>query len=72
MFVTMSEPEQKCGNNAISDQNCTFKLMFLSKLPILAVSAQGESRFPPKKFYNIDYCWSIIFYTFRVVVQTII
>ena len=42
MFVLMSEPDQKCRYNAISNQNYTFKLFLLSKLPILAASAQGE------------------------------
>ena len=46
----MSEPAQKC-------LNC----WLLFKWHILAVSPKREPRFPPKKFYNIDYLqgWTI-------------
>ena len=32
MVVLMSEPEQKYGNNAISNQNYTFKLLIAFKI----------------------------------------
>ena len=36
----MSEPEQKCEDNAIFKQNYTAKLCIFSKWPILAESAK--------------------------------
>ena len=38
----MSEPSQKCDNNATFKQNCTQKLSISLKYPILAVLALGE------------------------------
>ena len=41
-FVLMSEPAQKCSNNAIFKKNYSLKLLLLLKWPILAVLAYGE------------------------------
>ena len=38
----MSEPSQKCDNNAIFKQNYTKNFLFLLKYPILAVLALGK------------------------------
>ena len=38
----MSEPAQKCSNNAIFKKNYSLKLLLLLKWPILAVLAYGE------------------------------
>ena len=49
----MSEPALKYKNKAIFKQNYTKNCILLLKLPILAVSAKGKSRFSrflPKKF----------------------
>ena len=35
----MSEPAQKSGNDAMSNQNCTFKLFIDFKIVFFAVSA---------------------------------
>ena len=62
----MSEPAQKCDRNAILKQNYTLKLFAAFKMAIfLLFRFRGKSRFsrfPPKKFYNINY--SIIFLPF--------
>ena len=56
----MSEPILKCENNAIFKQKYTLKLIIAFK--ILQFSLKGKSifsRFPPKKFYNINYCFPL-------------
>ena len=50
-FVLMSEPEQKCENNAVFKQNYTAKLLITFKMAFLAVSAQGEIQIFSKKSY---------------------
>ena len=53
----MSEPAQTCTSNAILKQK------YAQKLLIELFQLKGKSRFsrfPPKKFYNIN-CWSEIF-----------
>ena len=41
-FVLMSEPSQKCNNNAILSKTILKNFLFLLKYPILAVLALGE------------------------------
>ena len=60
MFVLTSETAQKCENNAIFNQNYTLKLLIALKIPSLFLLIQLNwkfrfYRFPPKKFYNINY-----------------
>ena len=62
----MSEPSQKCDNNAIFKQNYTQKLFISFKISYSCCFGFRENlEFPDflqKKFYNIDYwcvLWSI-------------
>ena len=60
----MSEPSQKCDNNAIFKQNYTQKLFISFKISYSCCFGFRENlEFPDflqKKFYNIDY-WSDLF-----------
>ena len=51
----MSEPAQKCENNAaIFMQNCTQKLFISFKITYSCYFGfKGNLEFPPKNFYNI-------------------
>ena len=55
----MSEPSQKCDNNAIFKQNYTKKLLISFKISYSCCSGfRGNLEFLDflqKKFYNIDY-----------------
>ena len=57
----MSEPSQKCDNNAIFKQNYTQKLFISFKISYSCCFGFRENLeftyFLQKKFYNIDY-WS--------------
>ena len=56
----MSEPEQKCENNAVFKQNYTAKLLITFKMAYsCCFSLGGNLDFPDflqKRFYNIG-CW---------------
>ena len=58
-FVLMSEPAQKCVNNAISNQNYAQKLFIAFKMAYsCCFGLRGNLDFPDflqKKFYNIGY-----------------
>ena len=60
----MSEPSQKCDNNAIFKQNYTQKLFISFKISYSCCFGFRENlEFPDflqKKFYNIDYCGLIL------------
>ena len=54
----MFETAQQCQDNAIFKQNYSLKLFITFKMACSCCFSIGESRFsrfPPKKFYNIDY-----------------
>ena len=58
----MYEAALKCEKYAIFKQNYTPKLFIAFKMAFLLVQLREKfrfSRFPPKKFYNINY-WSKI------------
>ena len=51
-LVLMSEPAQKCENNAIFKQKYTLERLLLLKWPMWLFGLKGKirfSRFPPKK-----------------------
>ena len=50
----MSEPAQKCENNAIFKQNYTLTLFIDFKMYSCCFILGGKSIFNPKKFYSID------------------
>ena len=53
----MSEPEQKCENNASFKQNYTPKLFIAFKLAYYcSFSFGGNLDFLVKRFYNINNC----------------
>ena len=60
----MSEPALKCENNAIFKQNYTQKLFISFKISYYCCfGLRGNLEFPnflQKKFYNINYSWSVI------------
>ena len=73
----MSEPAQRRENHAIFKQNYTADPFIAFKMVYSCCFSLGEnvdfldflqktrlSRFPPKKFYNIDYRGPISFITF--------
>ena len=55
----MSEPEQKCENNAVFKQNYTAKLLITFKMAYSCCFSLGGNLdfldFLQKKFYNINY-----------------
>ena len=54
----MSEHAPKCENNAIFKQNYTLELFIALIMLLFGLKGKSRfSRFPPKKFYNINY-WS--------------
>ena len=63
----MSEPAQKCYNNAIFKQNYTLKLFVAFKMAYsCCFSLEGNLDFPEflqRKLYNINHWFIITFYT---------